>query len=311
MSESVSVVCITHGRPDFVVKCLQSCVDQNYSDKEVVVVFNPADDQTEREIRSRFRDSKILRTHKNLGFFPALNLAIANCTGDYVMIVDDDAWFLAPDALSKLVQCFRDEPELGAVTCNLEGPNEKPIEDGDRYIRTFTTGFTMLPRKVMTEWVGPVPDLFFRSAGETFWCTQLWEQRRPVKRIQDVRMFHALSMKGRSKSDWYFYALRSQLLCAVMREPAGWLLPVLCSKMAKSLITYLKHRHLLIWTKAWLSFLVHIQAALRLRRPISSRTRRLLQRLDRSPVRSLAGLKEWTSLTTAGSTALQAGRQII
>ena len=95
MSESVSVVCITHGRPDFVVKCLQSCVDQNYSDKEVVVVFNPADDQTEREIRSRFRDSKILRTHKNLGFFPALNLAIANCTGDYVMIVDDDAWFLS------------------------------------------------------------------------------------------------------------------------------------------------------------------------------------------------------------------------
>jgi GT2 family glycosyltransferase len=311
MSESVSVLCVTHGRPDLVMKCLRSCTEQDYPDKEIVLLLNPADETTEREIRRSFPAVRVLKTHQNIGFFPALNVAIANCNGDFVMIVDDDAWFLASNALSKLVQCFRDEPELGAVTCNLEGPNENPIKDGDRYIRAFTTGFTMLPRKVMTEWVGPVPDLFFRSAGETFWCTQLWEQRRPVKRVQDVRMFHELSMKGRSASDWYFYALRSQLLCAVMREPASWLLPVLASKMAKSLMTYLKRRHLLIWIKAWLSFLVHLPAALRLRRPVSSRTRRLLQRLDRSPVRSLAGLREWTSLTAARNTALQVERQVI
>ena len=44
------------------------------------------------------------------------------------MIVDDDAWFLRKsDALWKLVwsgSAFADEPKLGAVTCNLEGPNE-------------------------------------------------------------------------------------------------------------------------------------------------------------------------------------------
>ena len=194
MSETVSIVCVTHGRPDLVLKCMQSCVEQDYPKKEIVLLFNPADETTEATVRTRFPEIKILTTDHNLGFFPALNVAIASSGGDYVMIVDDDAWFLGSDALTRLVGYFRDEPELGAVTCNLEGPNEHPITDGDRYIRVFTTGFTMIPRQVVTEWVGPIPNLFFRSAGETYWCTQLWEQRRPVKRVENVRMFHALAM---------------------------------------------------------------------------------------------------------------------
>jgi GT2 family glycosyltransferase len=298
MSESVSVVCVTHGRPELMLECLRSCADQDYPNKELLVLFNPADAATEARVRDRFPQARLMSTHRNLGFFPALNLAIASCHGDYVMIVDDDARFTHMDALSKLVQQFRDEPKLGAVTCNLEGPSERPISGGDQYVRAFTTGFTMLPRKVMTEWVGPVPDLFFRSAGETFWCTQLWEQRRPVKRVEGVRMFHQLAMKGRSVRDWYFYALRSQLLCAVMREPADWLLPVLVSKAGKSLLTYARHGHLLIWAKAWISFLFHLPTAVQLRRPISSSTRRFLQRLDRSPVRSLSDLPEWQTLVS-------------
>src|SRR5439155_17776296 len=121
MSELVSVVCVTHGRRELVVKCLDSCVAQDYPNKEIVVVLNPTHEQTESEIRSRFSEVKILRTQKNIGFFPALNLAIASCTGDFVMIVDDDARFLSHDALSRLVGYFRIEPFLGAVTCSLEG----------------------------------------------------------------------------------------------------------------------------------------------------------------------------------------------
>lgn len=273
--------------------CMESCARQDYPNKEIVVVVNPVDAATERAIRAAAPDAKVIRTHRNLGFFPALNIALANTDADYVMIVDDDAWFLTDDGLTRLVAKFQAEPRLGAVTCNLEGPTEKPITDGDRYIRVFTTGFTLMPRKAVTEWVGYIPDLFFRSAGETFWCTQLWEQRRPVKRVEGVRMYHALEMKGRSKRDWYFHALRSQVLCAVIREPTMWLPVVMTSKFVKSCIQLVRLGWPLLWVQAWSSSLLHLGDAFAIRKPVSGSTRRLLARLDASPVHDLDSLPEW------------------
>jgi GT2 family glycosyltransferase len=299
----VAVLCVTHGRPDYLRDCLASCARQDHAALDIVVVLNPADAASEAAVRAAAPGARIVRTHRNLGFFPALNLALANTDADYVMIVDDDAKFVADDALTRLLAEFAREPALGAVTCNLEGPSETPITGGDRYIRVFTTGFTMLPRKAFTEWIGYFPDLFFRSAGETYVCTQLWEQRRPVKRVEGVRMYHALAQQGRSMRDWRFYGLRSQVLCAIMREPALWLLPVLASKFGKSLVQYIRWGNVGIWLHVWLSVLLHLPEALRLRRPISPATRRLLARLDGGRVQDLAALPEWQRLA-AGKPAV-------
>ena len=288
------MLCVSHGRPQLLAACLRSCVMQRYPRFDVVVVLNPADEASERAVSENAPHTKIIRTHRNIGFFPALNLAIANTAADYIMVVDDDAQFLEDGALAALIQQFRIEPALGAVTCNLEGPFETPISGGDRYIRVFTTGFTMMPRRAVTEWVGYFPDIFFRSAGETYLCTALWDQKRPVKRVENVRMYHALAQEGRSRPDFLFHALRSQLLCAVMREPAVWLVPVLVSKFGKSLVFHLRHKASLIWLRAWLSFVRNLPAAIRLRRPVSLRTRRLLQRLDTEVVNDLNRCPEWT-----------------
>jgi GT2 family glycosyltransferase len=297
MSEPViSVLCVSHGRPQLLAECLRSCVMQRYPRFDIVVVLNPADAASERAVADAAPDAKVIRTHRNIGFFPALNLAIANTSADYIMIVDDDARFLDSGALAALVRQFEIEPALGAVTCNLEGPFETPISGGDRYIRAFTTGFTMLPRRAVTEWAGYFPDIFFRAAGETYLCAALWDHRRPVKRVESVRMYHALAQEGRSRPDFLFYALRSQLLCAVMREPAGWLIPVLLSKFAKSLVFHLRHKVPAIWLRAWLSFLCHLPDALLLRRPVSRATRRLLHRLDAQAVHDLNRCPEWTGL---------------
>lgn len=293
---SVAVLCVTHKRPELVSQCLESCYRQDYPNTEIVVVINPGDPASERAVRQVVPSAKIIRTHRNLGFFPALNIALANTDADYVMIVDDDARFLTNDALSSLVAEFAAEPRLGAVTCNLEGPTETPICGGDQYIRVFTTGFTMFPRKVVTEWVDYFPDIFFRSAGETFLCTQLWEQQRPVKRVEHVRMYHALAMEGRSLHDWRFYGLRSQVLCSIMREPMLWLLPVLGSKFMKSLVLFAKFGSPLIWFQAWMSSLFHLPEALRLRKPVSMATCRLLARLEDAPVHELESLAEWHAL---------------
>lgn len=288
----VSIVCVTYNRRDLLLKCLRSCVEQDYADLEILALVNASEDKSAEAVAQEFPQVQVIETHRNLGFFPALNIAIANTRGDYIMMMDDDAYFLSADAITRLIKAFTDDPTLGAVTCNLEGPKETPVES-DRYISLFTTGFTMVPRKVFTEWVGYFPDLFFRSAGETYLCTTLWEMGKSVKRLSDVRMYHELAMHGRSDRDWKFYGLRSQILCAVMREPWYLLFPSLLSKAVKSLFQFIGWGHTLTWISAWSSALIHLPEAFCLRRPISWRTRKLLWRLNEEVVTDIHTLPEY------------------
>lgn len=283
MTSVVSVVCITYNRRDLVLRCLESCVGQDYPRLEILAVVNGSNDGTEEAIRRRFPEVKMIRIHRNIGFFPALNIGIANTCGDYVMVVDDDAYFMNRCALGRLVKAFSDEPALGAVTCNLEGPSETPVSR-DCYIPVFTTGFTMLPKRVFTEWVGYYPDVFFRSGGETFVCTMLWDLGKPVKRLCDARMYHLRAMEGRSDWDWNFYGLRSQILVAVMREPWYLIGPSLASKGGKSLVDCLRGGHFRTWVSAWMSAMLYLPEAWSLRRPIRWRTRKLLWHLRREVV---------------------------
>lgn len=289
----IAIICVTHGRPVMLRRCLESCVSQDYENKEILVVTNPVDPLSEAAVSSVAPTARIIRTHRNLGIFPAFNLGIANTDADYLMIVDDDAWFLVSNTLSQLYQALQNDPQLGAVTCNLEGPNETPITGGDRYIRVFTLGFTLISRKLLVDQVGFVPDLFFRDAGESYICDWLWELRRPVKRLENQRMHHALALKGRSMWAWRFYGIRSQVLCAVMREPGALLGPVLVSKFFRSLVQRAKTFEIGVWLHAWLSSLLNIPGAWKFRRPVSRSTRRLLRALDASPVFDLTQLPEW------------------
>lgn len=261
---------------------------QAWPDLEVVVFVNPAGDGTEEAIAKMFPAVRIMRSHRNLGFFPALNLAIANTSGEYVMTMDDDSWFVAANAIAQMVGEFERDRALGAVTCNLEGPTETPIVGGDRYVHLFTTGFTMLPRRAFTEWVGYYPDLFFRSAGETYMCAGLWDRGLRVKRLENVRMHHARTLDARPDGEFRFHALRSQILCAFMRDPWYLLGPGLLSKSLRSLGDHARPGRLGIWMRAWLSAFANLPAALRLRRPISWRTQKLLWRLRREIVTDLA-----------------------
>jgi glycosyltransferase involved in cell wall biosynthesis len=275
----VSIVIVSHNRKELLNQCLQSCFTQEYPLLEVIIIDNASRDGTAAMVKSLYPKAKLLSMHDNLGFFPVLNMAIANSSGEYIMTVDDDAYFINNNVIDDLVYCFHTDASLGAATCNLVGPKETPIDKGDRFIDVFTTGFTMVPRKVFSEWVGYYPDVFFRSAGETYICTALWDMNKTVKRFQDIKMYHELAAKGRSDSDWKFYGLRSQLLCVVMREPLILVLPLLISKGIKSFFLFIKWGHFFTWFRVWGSFVIHLGDAFKRRNPISMKTWKLMKKL--------------------------------
>ena len=206
------------------------------------------------------------------------------------MTVDDDAYFMHNTAIGDLVNCFKQDENLGAATCNLEGPKETPITNGDRFINVFTTGFTMVHRDVFSKWVGYYPDVFFRSAGETYVCKILWNMGKTVKRFQNIKMYHELALTGRSDRDWKFYGLRSQLLCSVMRDPAAMVVPSLLSKAVKSFVQFIQWGHFVTWFRVWGSFFVHLRGALHYRSSITKNTWDKLKKLENNYITDLKQL---------------------
>lgn len=290
MRAPVSIVCVTHDRRELVLRCLASCYAQTGVDFEVVVIVNGCRDGTGNAIAAQYPQARREETERNIGFFPALNRGLRAARGRYVMTLDDDARFLNGRALARLVAALDGEPELAAVTCSIRGPRERPPEPEDRYVHTFKTGFTMLRGAVFREWVGLYPDIFFRSAGENYICTALWDQGRRVKQLADILIHHDQAAQGRSNWDWTFHGLRSQILLVWIRDPWPLVGPRLAAKFLRSFLHCLRQNRLPAWGWAWLTVWRRVPAALRLRSPVRWRTQRLLWRLRRERTTSADGL---------------------
>jgi GT2 family glycosyltransferase len=288
----ISILCVSSNRLDFLKRALECCVKQDWSNIEIIVIDNANLKRIDDEINEEFPSVKVFRTHKNIGFFPALNLAIATSHGEFLVTIDDDAYFESVDALSEWIKRFQADPELMITTCNINGPNELPPEPSDRYVHNFKTGFSMIRRKVFDELCGYYPDAFFRSGGESYLCTALWDQGFRVLHAANVWMYHDQTLIGRNSWAWNYYGARSQNLVMLIRTPWYLLLPSILVKMFNGLAATVRTRSsLYAWFRGWVDLPFLMGVVKSYRNPISSRTVQLLKSLRCQTIRTLAELE--------------------
>ncbi len=93
-SPLISVVIPTYNHAHLIRKCLQSIVDQSYSNWEALVVNNYSTDNTDEVIES-FSDSRIqVINFDNNGVIAASrNEGIRKATGDWIAFLDSDDWW--------------------------------------------------------------------------------------------------------------------------------------------------------------------------------------------------------------------------
>jgi GT2 family glycosyltransferase len=91
---------------------------------EVIVVDNASTDDTATMIAERFPSVIVIRNSENLGYAPAMNLALKQSTGKYVLSLSVDAEIL-PDSIQQLVSFMEEHPKCGlAGPCVLGGNGE-------------------------------------------------------------------------------------------------------------------------------------------------------------------------------------------
>jgi hypothetical protein len=111
----VAVVIVVWNAKKYVMECLGSLREQCgkvYS--EVIVVDNASTDGSAELVEEMFPEFRLIRNPENFGFAKANNIGIAQCSADYICLVNSDVKFL-DDCISPMVGYLAEHPEVGML----------------------------------------------------------------------------------------------------------------------------------------------------------------------------------------------------
>jgi GT2 family glycosyltransferase len=85
----VSILIVNFNGARVLKNCLDSLQRCGYADREVIVVDNASSDGS-LDLLRKYPWAKVIRSETNLGFAGGNNLGLRHCTGDYVLLLNND-----------------------------------------------------------------------------------------------------------------------------------------------------------------------------------------------------------------------------
>lgn len=117
----LSVVIVSFNTCDLLKKCLESLLKEVEGlAYEIIVVDNASKDASVTMVKSYFPEVKLIVSDKNLGFAAANNYAFYQAQGEYVVLLNSDA-FLSSGALKIALKHMKNNPQVGIAGGRLVG----------------------------------------------------------------------------------------------------------------------------------------------------------------------------------------------
>jgi glycosyltransferase involved in cell wall biosynthesis len=150
-----SVVTIVRNDPEGVLRTLRSVFAQTYRDYESIVQDGASTDGTSEILRSMepFIDSLVIEPDR--GIYDAMNRALARATGDYLLFLNADDFFVAADVLARAAEMI--DPETDDIVSGHVIRDEDGKRHGYRPDSQYWAGSTadhqatFIRREVMQE----------------------------------------------------------------------------------------------------------------------------------------------------------------
>jgi len=214
----VSYLIITRQRPHDLLECLHSVAGQNWPHKQIVVVINGPDPETEAALAG-FEPGcalTVLRSDWNRGVSGGRNLALSGAEGEILITLDDDALLTDPEATGAVVARFASNPELGILAFRIvhhaDGSLQRaalPARDKSRdpeheFETTWYIGAGHAIRAAVHETVGPYRDYSPWGHEELDFAFRTLEAEYRIFYFPSVEVRHKISPEGRIASSTRF-----------------------------------------------------------------------------------------------------------
>lgn len=119
----VSIAIVTYNQKGYLRECIESCLEQNYPNFEIVIADDCSTDGTQdmlREYEAAYQSKFILRlAEKNQGITPNSNAAHFACSGKYIAWMGGDDLML-PGKITKQVEFMENNPDCTICYHNLD-----------------------------------------------------------------------------------------------------------------------------------------------------------------------------------------------
>jgi GT2 family glycosyltransferase len=242
----VSVVVLNYNGLTFIDKCLNSVLNNNYSDFELLLVDNASTDGSLEYVKEKFGHNtriKIIANDRNYGFAEGNNIGLRYVKGEFVVFLNmdtevDSSW------LEQLVKVMESNPTIGAAQSKLllmDNPKQfdtcghmlTPFgftierglgeEDNGQYDYVADIfggkGASLIVRRSVIKEVGSFDRDFFTLMEETDLCCRIWLRGYRVVFVPKSVVYHAVAAARLSAKNWrrveLFYWHRNQLMTLI------------------------------------------------------------------------------------------------
>ena len=124
-NEKISFVIPMYNAEKYIEECINSIINQDYPNKEIIVVDDESTDESVKICNSKYNGIIKLITKNNFGVPAARNVGINEATGKYIMLIDSDDCLSSDNTIiSRMIKKMQDE-NSDIIMGNMNVINEK------------------------------------------------------------------------------------------------------------------------------------------------------------------------------------------
>jgi len=124
-----TVVIVNWNGLQYLPRCLGSVRNQQRQPEEIIFVDNGSTDDSVACVKSDFPEMRLVALEQNIGFAQANNMAARQATGEWLLLLNPDA-FAEPDWLLAFEKAIAQHPQAISFTGLLLQEGEKGLVDG-------------------------------------------------------------------------------------------------------------------------------------------------------------------------------------
>jgi glycosyltransferase involved in cell wall biosynthesis len=184
----ISIIIPAYNGERFIVKALNSILNQSYQDYEIIVINDGSTDRTAEVLQPYLSQIRYIE-QANQGVAAARNRGMALAQGELVAFLDQDD-VLLPDKLLLQVECFNQYPNVGMVHSGWQ------LVDAEGNKLADIEPWHDAPELDLAGWLKRMPVLLSAMMFRQSWLQQAGEFNGRFKQACDVELVQRLIMLG-------------------------------------------------------------------------------------------------------------------
>jgi GT2 family glycosyltransferase len=288
---TVSYIIVTMNRQEKLVECLTSVREQEYPDKQIIVVDNGSSDKTVNLIREQLPDVELLALSSNQGVAGGRNRGVEITRGKICIFLDDDAYFIDPQATYRAVSYFQENPQLACVaflirnSCtDLEDMKAIPRIDKrsipEDYLCSYFCGAGFAIRQKVFGDIGMFWERLDYGGEDLDLSYRLLDNRYRLLRTASIEVVHRETLQARPEGRWIYANTRNRCWIAVKNLPWIYVISTILLWWIYTGLISLKQKQFSFFVRGVQDAIKGLPSVLRERRTISTAALQELKRLS-------------------------------